>query len=437
MILSLVFIFAVRFSFIRLEISNRVNLFLYNFYWHIRFLLSISFKKKFVKNWKLTHQRKKNLLNLAIFNENKHKYTETFVRNHFENLRFNKVFYYGLPPQFIHPWGDIVSDNHLWKQFKLAFLKLLEIDEKTYFSNRLRKSLKKKKIEIALAEFGTMGVYVYKACMQNSIPLVVIFHGYDAWHQDVVDKNKKEYVKMFSYASKIIGVSRDICSQLERLGCPKQKIVHLPSTINFKIFDFKIADRNLNRILSVGRFAETKSPHLTILAFHEVLKEIPDATLVMVGKDGGGELFEACHILVKALKIEEKVEFKGVLSPDEVKNEMVRASVFVQHSITTPINNDKEGTPVSVMEAMACGLPVVATRHAGIAELINSGENGYLIEEYDYLSMAKQIVFCLKNPELMNEIGCKSSLSISRNKLIANNDSLLTQLLNEIVNLEK
>ena len=70
----------------------------------------------------------------------------------------------------------------------------------------------------------------------------------------------------------------------------------------------KIPEKNI--FLSVGRFAETKSPHLTILAFHEVLKSIPDAEFRMIGKDGGGGLFEACHILVKALNIEEKVFFR-------------------------------------------------------------------------------------------------------------------------------
>jgi glycosyltransferase involved in cell wall biosynthesis len=436
LILFLLILGALKFSFIRTEISNRVNHSLYEFYWHIRRFLSFSFKKKYVANWKLTHKRKKSLHTLAIFNENKQKYTETFVANHIENLKFNKVFYYGLPPQFIFPWGDIISVNQEWKRFKLAVLKLFEVDENQYYTKKLTSSLKKKKIDVVLAEFGTMGAQVYQACKKRNIPLVVIFHGYDAWHKDVLNDYKSRYEDMFLYSSCIIGVSMEICKQLEKLGCPKEKIFYLPCSINFKLFKYKSHSNNSLRILSVGRFSETKSPHLTILAFNEVIKEIPEAKLVMIGKDGGGELFEACHILVKALKIEDRVEFKGILSPTEVKNEMDKARVFVQHSVTTPINEDKEGTPISVIEAMVCGLPVVATNHAGIAELIISGENGYLVDEFDYLSMAKQIVFCLKNPELMNDIGKSASLSISNNKLISENNSILNQLLNEIVNLE-
>lgn len=436
LILFILILGALKFSFIRTEISNRVNHSLYEFYWHIRRFLTFSFKKKYAANWKITHNRKESLHTLAIFNENKQKYTETFVANHIENLKFNKVFYYGLPPQFIFPWGDIVSRNQQWKQFKLAFFRLVEIDEKRYFSNKLAKSLKKQRIQLALAEFGTMGVQVFDACQKNKIPLVVIFHGYDAWHKEVIEQYKEKYSELFMYARKIIGVSEDICQQLQKLGCPKEKIFYLPCSINFKLFNYKDHSKNSPQLLSIGRFSETKSPHLTILAFNEVLKEIPDAKLVMVGKDGGGELFEACHILVKALQIQDKVEFKGILTPNEVKNEMDKASVFVQHSITTPIQGDKEGTPVSVMEAMASGLPIVATNHAGIAELIESGVNGFLVEEYDYLSMAKQIIACITDPELANKLGKNASSSILNNKLIIENTSILNGLLNELLNLE-
>jgi glycosyltransferase involved in cell wall biosynthesis len=196
---------------------------------------------------------------------------------------------------------------------------------------------------------------------------------------------------------------------------------------------FIYSDHSLNLpvFLAVGRFAETKSPHLTILAFNEVLKEIPDARLRMIGKDGGGELFEACHILVKALKIDDKVDFLGIIPPQEVFKEMKNARVFVQHSVTTPIYKDKEGTPVAVMEAMACGLPVVATCHAGIAELITSGENGILVEEYDYLHMAREMVRVCKENNLVSLLGKNASDSIRRNELIVNNSKILVELIEE------
>ena len=67
------------------------------------------------------------------------------------------------------------------------------------------------------------------------------------------------------------------------------------------------------------------------------------------------------------------------------------ADVFVQHSITDSHTGDQEGLPVAVLEAMASGLPVVATRHAGIPEAVVEGETGYLVEEGDIGAMAGHI----------------------------------------------
>ncbi len=422
-------IFNLRSSFIFAHASVIINHLVYDFYWKIRRKIPFSIKRKFAANWKLTHKKKHYLLNLAIFNENQQKYTETFVQAHLNKLPFNKVLYFGNPPQNINPWGDIVSENKQWKHFKLAVLNLFGVNESSYLSKQLARSLKGRKIDVVLAEFGTMGAQIYEACELAGVPLVVVFYGYDAWHKKTIDLNILKYQEMFLYATKIVGVSQDICEQLEKLGCPKEKIEYLPCYVNLNRFQYIDHSKNPPIILSVGRFSETKSPHLTILAFNEVLKEIPDAKLVMIGKDGGGELFEACHILVRALEIADKVEFKGILTSAEVKSEMDKASVFVQHSVTTPIQGDKEGTPVAIMEAMACGLPVVATKHAGIAELIKSGEIGFLVEEYDYQSMAKQIVFCLTNQELMVEIGRNASTSIRSNELIHNHHKLLAEII--------
>jgi colanic acid/amylovoran biosynthesis glycosyltransferase len=429
----LFFVFAFKSYFVRIyyAVSYLISIFGYETAWRIRFILPNKIKNRYSQKWKVTHERQSGKMNLAVFNENEHKYTETFVQGHLAMLDCNITFYHGKPTKFIHPYWGVVSVDENWRNVVINISRILGISEKNVVEKNLVRSLIGKEIDLVLAEFGTMGVEVFEACKKAGIPLVVIFYGYDAWHKNVISSNRDLYQAMFNYSSKIIGVSLDICGQLEKLGCSKEKIVYLPCYLDLQRFQYRDHSKNDSIILSVGRFAETKSPHLTILAFNEVLKQIPDAKLVMVGKDGGGELFEACHILAKALKIEDRIEFKGVLTPEEVKKEMDRASVFVQHSLTTPINGDKEGTPVAIMEAMACGLPVVATKHAGIAELITSGENGLLVEEYDYLSMSERIIFCLRNREIIVELGKNASHTIRSNNMLKNNNSILENILRE------
>ncbi len=115
-----------------------------------------------------------------------------------------------------------------------------------------------------------------------------------------------------------------------------------------------------------------------------VLKEMPNAKLRMIGGDDGEGLFEAAQILVRSLGMEDSIQFLGVLSPDRVLEEMTKTAVFVQHSVTTPVQGDKEGTPVSIMEAMALGLSIVSTDHAGIAEMVTNEKTGILVKEFDH-----------------------------------------------------
>lgn len=375
--------------------------------------------------------------NIAIVSANKNKYTETFILQH-ENILLDAGYYlhrfYGgyLPTMELKRGFLLASNESLLKfqEWKTAFF---EKGKNDYLKKAFVDYIINNNINLVLAEFGQSGAEISDLCREAGVPLIVVFYGYDAHHKHVIEQYQDKYTNMFLYASKIIGVSNDIVKKLEGLGAPKEKLMYLPCAIDLKRFTYQDHSKNDPIFLSVGRFSETKSPHLTILAFNEVLKEIPNAQLVMIGKDGGGELFEACHILVKALQIEKSVFFKGICTPNEVLEQMQKARVFVQHSITTPINGDKEGTPVAVMEAMASGLPVVSTRHAGIEELIVSGENGFLVAEYDYLNMAKTMVMVCKNEKLIYQVGQNAATSILENDLIINNTNLLLNEVNKFI----
>lgn len=369
--------------------------------------------------------------NIVVANQNKNKYTETFVQQHLHYLKedFYVHFLYGGPIPFIHDKKGSLLGNDLKNAFLNCLTVLLDKPHDFYKKRIFADFLIDNDIKLVFVEFGTTGVEIFELCKETNVPLVIVFHGYDAHHVAFSPKNDSRYQGLFEYASKIICVSKDIQKTLVKYGAPTEKLVYLPCAFDMERYIYTDHSKNKPVFLSVGRFAETKSPHLTILAFNEVLKEIPHARLRMIGKDGGGELFEACHILVKALRIEDKVNFLGIKTPEQVYEEMKNARVFVQHSVTTPLNEDKEGTPVSVMEAMASGLPIVATRHAGIAEIIEDGVSGVLVEEYDYLTMAKEMIRVCKSDALVEQLGKASAQAIQTNELIQNNTQILTEII--------
>jgi glycosyltransferase involved in cell wall biosynthesis len=119
---------------------------------------------------------------------------------------------------------------------------------------------------------------------------------------------------------------------------------------------------------------------------------------------GDGDLLESSRQIVRALGISENVEFAGPLTPADVAATMRNARAFVQHSLRTT-DGDSEGTPVALLEAGACGLPVVSTRHAGIKDVVCEGETGFLVDEGDIDSMAEYMIRLAENPGLAAGLG--------------------------------
>jgi len=107
-----------------------------------------------------------------------------------------------------------------------------------------------------------------------------------------------------------------------------------------------------------------------------------------------------------ALKIEEFVDFKGRITPNEHRSLLGESYMFVQHS-KTATSGDSEGTPVAILEASAAGLPIVSTIHAGIPDVVINDKTGFLVQENDIDQMAEKILYLLRNKEIAIKFGKK------------------------------
>ena len=254
---------------------------------------------------------------------------------------------------------------------------------------------------MVLAEYGETGVGVMGICKRLKIPLVVHFHGYDAYQNQVLDRHRETYKKMFAFSSAIIVVSKHMYDQLVKLGAPREKVFYNPCGIDLTKFKQACLASSPLHVLAVGRFVEKKAPYLTILAFKKVLDALPKAKLIMAGE---GELYDVCHQIAKSLRIEHAVELRGAVTHEEVASLMQQSRIFVQHSLV-PGSGDSEGTPVGILEAGASGLPIVSTKHAGIIDAVRDGETGFLVNEGDIDAMSDYMHRLLSNPELAVEMG--------------------------------
>jgi glycosyltransferase involved in cell wall biosynthesis len=132
---------------------------------------------------------------------------------------------------------------------------------------------------------------------------------------------------------------------------------------------------------------------------------------------GDGPLHKQCVEVARELGIDQGVDFPGSVDHVEVAAWMRRARCFVQHSLRAE-DGDSEGTPVAVLEASSCGLPVVSTKHAGIVDAVVDGTGGFLVEEGDIDGMARQMLRLVREPALAEKMG-----AAARQHVIANYSS--------------
>lgn len=252
-----------------------------------------------------------------------------------------------------------------------------------------------------LAEYGPTGVRLIEACRRAGLPLVVHFHGYDSSVRSVLAEHQDSYPRMFAAASAIIAVSQAMRRRLIELGAPPEKVHYCPYGVDCTHFHPADAAATPPTAVAVGRLVEKKAPHLTILAFAQAHRENRAARLRMIGD---GPLLGSCLDLAAALGVGDAVTFLGEQPHEVIRREMQQARCFVQHSVQA-MNGDCEGTPNAVLEAGASGLPVVATRHAGIADVVVEGRTGFLVDERDADGMARHLARILGDPELAGEMG--------------------------------
>ncbi len=179
--------------------------------------------------------------------------------------------------------------------------------------------------------------------------------------------------------------------------------------------------RNSHNIVAVGRLVPKKDPVGLIEAMARVRDKGAKFTLDLFG-DGplAAEVLKA----ITRLDLHDAVRMRGAQPHDAVLAGMRTAALFVQKSVTAA-TGDEEGLPLAILEAMAHGLPVVSTNHAGIPEAVEDERTGALVDEWDVEGFASAVVRYLKDPELGAHHGA-NGLDRVRNKFSwpQNRDSL-------------
>lgn len=216
------------------------------------------------------------------------------------------------------------------------------------------------------------------------IAYIPILHGGNLPYR--LQKSKLLSKLIFSNSYINVSPSNYLKDAFEKQGYPTKLI---PNPIEIEKYPFKTRSQLAPKLLYVRAFADIYNPTLAINVLHEVQKKYPKANLCMIGADKDGSL-QQVKKLIEKYNLQASVEITGFLSKKEWHKKSEEFDIFIN---TTNVDN----TPVSVIEAMALGLPVVSTNVGGIPYLIKNLDNGILVEKDNVNEMTNAIFNLVEN----------------------------------------
>lgn len=252
--------------------------------------------------------------------------------------------------------------------------------------------------------FGHTGVHLLPFIERWDKPCVVSFHGADvALKKDIRDYGLK-LKQLFQSVPLVFARSRSLADRLVSLGCPSDRLRISRTGLPLGEFPFVRREAPVDgnwRLLQACRLIPKKGVATTLCAFAIFLKEFPNARLCIAGK---GPLQAHLEELAEELGVASRVRFSGFLSQSELMELYSESHLFL-HPSETPPDQNQEGIPNSVLEAMSTGLPVAATRHGGIPEAVEHGRGGLLVAERDFEALAAAMKEIARSPNAFREMG--------------------------------
>jgi colanic acid/amylovoran biosynthesis glycosyltransferase len=271
---------------------------------------------------------------------------------------------------------------------------------------------------------GSLGALLLDAGVVRG-RLVTTFHGVDvsAYVRDDVD----QYRRLFSRGDLFMPISDFWRDRLVRLGCDPARISVHRMGVDLRRFACRprgTAPGRALRLLTVGRLVEKKGIEFALRAVASLRHGPVPIQYVIVGD---GPLRAELEALARALRIDHRVTFHGWQPHDAVENLMYGSDILVAPSVTS-VEGDQEGIPVTLMEGMATGMPVVSTYHSGIPELIEDGVSGLLVPERDVDALAAALRRLMGTPDVRSAMGRAAREKVEREyDLDVLNDRLVEQ----------
>jgi len=357
---------------------------------------------------------------VAVFRSDLLRNSETFILNQVQSLQRwqpvlagNRRVAGGLPIERV-PIALPEPSSRLFQRIALQVSRLANTRHRA--TESLLASLDPDLVHI---HFGTDAVDAWPTVARLAKPVVVTLHGYDVhihrwwWEAGRGGTARRFYPRRLLDLSgnrnvHFIAVSAAISARAIDLGIPSSRITTLHIGVDCESFSpcRPILDRR-KRVLFVGRLVEKKGVEHLLRSFASIAPRVPDAVLTIAGD---GPLRGNLERLANSLSI--PVEFTGAITANQVRDHMRDSRVFCLPSITAS-NGDAEGFGLVLLEAQACGVPVVSSARGGSEEGMLDGETGFRVPEGGVDIMAEKLLLLLTDEALASRMATRARQFVS------------------------
>jgi colanic acid/amylovoran biosynthesis glycosyltransferase len=258
--------------------------------------------------------------------------------------------------------------------------------------------------DVIHAQYGPLGRALVEARERGIVhgKLVTSFRGHDVTQH--ARATVEYYRDLFRHGDLFLPVSRALEQRLHALGCPPGRTEVLHSGIDLAQFAFqprRASADGVVRIVTIARLVEMKGVQYGIEAVSALRRR---GYRVRYEIAGDGPLRTELTQLVDSLGERSNIHLLGWRSHEQLNGLLAGAHIMLAPSVTAA-NGETEGIPNAVKEAMAMGLPIVATRHGGTPELVDDGVSGLLADERDSVGLSERLAYLCDHPEQWPAMG--------------------------------
>lgn len=347
------------------------------------------------------------MLAVAQFRRNLFIPTETFLYNYLTALRrivpvcitFQKSNLEQFP--YDHPLVELYSWN-LWNRGWRWLCQLLWRDGSylRYDAPQTSEALRHYDVRVLHAHFGYTGSEVLPVKHETQLPLVTTFYGEDISALPRSEEWLRAYERLFAEGDLFLVEGPFMKKQLLELGCDPGKagIQRIAIPIDKYPFRRRLPKerRQRIRILFCGSFREKKGLLYALDAVRNTHERFPNLEFRIIGD---GDMRPQVEEMIKQYQMSSYTMLLGFQSHQRMIEEMDVADIFLSPSVTAANGDSEGGAPTTILEAQACGLPVISTTHADIPSVVANGESALLAPERDIVTLGSYLYTLVSEPE--------------------------------------